>query len=64
MDVYSQKKKEQITNNYQLASLISLFINRADNGKSPPSLYELYPSIFQPEAEEEAVDNSWIIYKE
>ena len=52
-----QRQKEIIATNYNLASLISSFINRTMSGKQIPGIYELYPDLF------EAPLESWEIYK-
>ena len=52
-----QRQKEIIATNYNLASLISSFINRTMSGKQIPGIYELYPDLF------EAPEESWEIYK-
>lgn len=59
-----ERTKERISDNYQIALLTSIFTNRANNGKQPPTLQELYPNLFEDELPKEEVDNSWIYYKE
>lgn len=59
-----ERTKERISDNYQIALLTSIFTNRANNGKQPPTLQELYPNLFKDELPKEEVDNSWIYYKE
>ena len=56
--------KEQSMNIYQTALLTAIFINRANNGKQPPTINEVYPNLFQSDELPETIDNSWIIYKE
>lgn len=57
-----EKYKAQIANNYELALMIAAFINRANNGETPPELYEVYPSYFDKPKEESNED--WLILKE
>lgn len=60
-----EKSKEQLVNNYQIALLTSVFTNRANNGKQPPTLHEVFPNVFDEEVTpEEAENNSWLFYKE
>lgn len=60
-----EQSKEQLVNNYQIALLTSVFTNRANNGKQPPTLHELYPKVFEEEIpEEEAESNALAFYKE
>lgn len=56
-----EMQKKRIENNYNLAFMIAMFNNKANNGKSPPPIQELFPQLFAPKAED---DNSWIIVKE
>ena len=56
--------KEKTIYTRWLALLTSIFTNRANNGKQPPTLQELYPDLFEDELPKEEVDNSWIYYKE
>lgn len=67
LEIYKETRdnevKERISNNYQLAYLTAIFTNRANNGKNPPTLFELYPELFEDEQQEQE-DNSWMIYKE
>ena len=58
-----EKTKTEIANNYQIATLTAIFINRANHGEAPPTLHEIYPSIFG-EPEKEVEDNSWMLLKE
>ena len=62
-DKEEQRVKEQAMNTYQQALLTAIFINRANNGKQPPSIQEIYPNLFTEDIPE-AVDNSWLLYKE
>ncbi len=59
-----QTVKEQTMHTYQIALLTAVFINRANNGKQPPTLQEIYPNLFSSGELPEAIDNSWIIQKE
>ena len=59
-----QKMKERLHDNYQIALLTSIFTNRANNGKQPPTLQELYPDVFEDELPKDTIDSSWIYYKE
>lgn len=59
-----EKSKEEIANNYQIAYLTSIFTNKANNGKQPPTLQEMYPDLFPVEENEETESNSWLFYKE
>lgn len=68
LNLYKENKelqvKEQSINIYQTALLTAIFINRANNGKQPPTINEVYPNLFQSDELPETIDNSWIIYKE
>lgn len=58
-----EKQKQQLANDYQIALLTSIFTNRANNGKQPPAIYEVYPDVFG-EFKPEEQNNSWIYLKE
>lgn len=58
-----EKQKQQLETNYQIALLTSIFTNRANNGKQPPAIYEVYPDAFG-DLKEQEQDNSWIFLKE
>ena len=49
-DNYSQnmkdKEKETLITNYNLATMISSFVNMGLNGKKPPSIGTMYPELF------------------
>lgn len=68
LDNYKEAKetsvKEMATQNYQIALLTAIFMNRANNGKQPPALREIYPNLFAPGELPEVEDVSWIIMKE
>lgn len=59
------KQKEQIASNYQVAFFTAIFSNRTQAGKQPPSLHEIFPSLFEAElSEEEQAENAMIRMKE
>ena len=63
-DFWNYTYGEILHDNYQIALLTSIFTNRANNGKQPPTLQELYPDVFEDELPKDTIDNSWIYYKE
>lgn len=61
------KAKEAIVTNYNLATMVSSFVMNGMNGKSNPSLLELFPDMFQEELQkqqEEEDARHWQLYKE
>lgn len=68
-DSYNQKQelelKTKLSMNYNLANLVSIFVNLRLNGKEVPTLQETYPEIFgETKQQQEKEDKSWMIYKE
>lgn len=69
-EAYRQRKEEETKNklaeNYNLAYMVSIFNNRADQGKPPPSLQQIFPNMFEEleNDEETKKQNELIILKE
>lgn len=57
-----EKSKYDLTMNYNLATMISQFVNLGLNGKPIPSIGELYPGLFN--TAEPVEDNRWMLWKE
>ena len=61
------KAKEAIVTNYNLATMVSSFVMNGMNGKSNPSLLELFPDMFQEELQKQKEEEDaryWQLYKE
>jgi hypothetical protein len=64
------KAKERVASNYNLAMMVSTFVNNGLNGKPIPSIEELYPKLFvdntaQQEEEQKRRDElALALYKE
>lgn len=68
-DSYNMKQEEELKTklsmNYNLANLISIFVNLRLNGNEIPTLQQTYPNLFEVvEEQNEKDDKSWMIYKE
>lgn len=58
--------KEKLLMNYNLATMIALFVNNTMSGKEIPSINELYPAIYGEEKKPEEDDDykAMMLYKE
>lgn len=57
-----ERSKYDLTMNYNLATMISQFVNLGLNGKPIPSIGEIYPGLFNTVKPVE--DNRWMLWKE
>ena len=57
-----ERSKYDLTMNYNLATMISQFVNLGLNGKPIPSIGEIYPGLFNTFKPVE--DNRWMLWKE
>lgn len=58
--------KENLILNYELANNIAMSVIKMLNGKTPPKIEEIYPSLFLEvsEGEQKTKPQYWEIYKE
>lgn len=51
-----RKQKNTTINNYNLATMVADFVGLSLNGKEKPNLYDIFPTLFKEECEEQQAE--------